>query len=418
MILIRAGWLLPITSAPIRDGCVAVESGRVVWLGRFGAPDAPEVPTARVHALGSGVLLPGLVNAHTHLELSHLAGRLAPTGDGFCGWAEAVVASRGRFGSDEIGAACDAAISGLEACGTVAVGDVSNTLGHLDRLSRSSLSAVVFLELLAWDPDAAMATLQWGERLLQERRGAERPGLRLRLAAHAPHSVSPELLCQLSARGGPAAIHLAESPEEAQFIASGTGGWPAFLAARGLGQVRFAPAGKSPTRYCEGLGVLHPRLVAAHGVQLDAADRRLLAERGVHVVLCPRSNRALGVGQADVPALEAAGVKLALGSDSLASAPSLDVLEDAVLLRRQFPELATRSILRMATLGGAMALGFAELGAVEPGRRAALAYAPADAFFDDPEAFLLSGAARLRNVAIDAAPDGDVSPARAGVSNA
>jgi cytosine/adenosine deaminase-related metal-dependent hydrolase len=386
---------------------VAVEADRIVWVGRFGASDAPGMPSARVHDLGHGVLLPGLVNAHTHLELSHLAGKLTPTSAGFAGWAEAVVASRGRFTREETLAACEAAIRGLEASGTVAVGDVSNTLAGLPPLSRSSLSALVFLELLSWDPASAMATLDWGERVLSEHRAAERPGLKLRLAAHAPHSVSPELLCQLSARGGPAAIHLAESREEAQFIASGTGPWPDFLAARGLGHVRFAPSGKSPVRYCDSLGVLHSRLVAAHGVQVDAADRRLLAERGVHVVLCPRSNQAIGVGQADVPALAAAGVKLALGSDSLASAPSLDVLEDAVLLQRQFPELAPRSILRMATLGGALALGFHELGAIEPGRRAALAYAPADAAPADPETFLLSGEAQLERAFVgnDASTD-------------
>ena len=407
MILIRSGWLLPVTGPPIRDGCVAVEAGRIVWVGRFGASDAFAISSARVHDLGQGVLLPGLVNAHTHLELSHLAGKIAPTGDGFAGWAEAVVASRGRFGREETLAACEAAIRGLEDSGTVAVGDVSNALTGLEALSRSSLSAVVFLELLAWDPGSAMATLDWGERVLQEHRGAERPGLKLRLAAHAPHSVSPELLCQLSARGGPGAIHLAESREEAEFVAAGTGPWPAFLAARGLGHVRFAPSGKSPVRYCDSLGVLHSRLVAAHGVQVDAADRRVLAERGVHVVLCPRSNRTIGVGQADAPSLEAAGVKLALGSDSLASAPSLDVLEDAVLLHRQFPELAPRAILRMATLGGASALGFHELGAIEPGRRAAFAYAPADVAPGDPEAFLLSGEARLeRAVVADGAAAG------------
>jgi cytosine/adenosine deaminase-related metal-dependent hydrolase len=401
MILLRSGWLLPITGPPIRDGCVAVESDRIVWVGRFGASEAAlGLSTARVHDLGQGVLLPGLVNAHTHLELSHLAGKIAPAGHGFAGWAEAVVASRGRYGREETLAASEAAIRGLEASGTVAVGDVSNTLGGLEPLSRSSLSAIVFLELLAWDPGSAMATLDWGERVLLEHRGAERPGLKLRLAAHAPHSVSPELLCQLSARGGPAAIHLAESRDESEFIASGTGPWPEFLAARGLGHVRFAPSGKSPVRYCDSLGVLHSRLVAAHGVQVDAADRRLLAERGVHVVLCPRSNLSIGVGQADVPALEAAGVKLALGSDSLASAPSLDVLEDAVLLHRQFPELGPRSILRMATLGGANALGFHELGAIEPGRRAAFAYAPAAAASDDPEAFMLSGEARPERVVL------------------
>ena len=397
MELLRAGWLLPITRPPLRDGRVAVEDGRVVWLGHAGDPGQPHAP---LRDLGDGVLLPGLVNAHCHLELSHLAGKLRAA-SGFVPWVEALVASRGQYTGLEIASAVDGAITALEASGTVALGDVSNTLAHLERLSASSLTAVVFLELLAWDPALAESTLAWGEELLRQRGTALRPGLVLRLAAHAPHSVSPELLRLLAARGGPAAIHLAESPDEAQFLADGSGAWPAFLASRGLGQVGFTPARQTPVRYADGLGVLHEHLVAAHGVHVDAGDRDRLRKRGVHVVLCPRSNATLGVGRAAVPALEAAGVKLALGSDSLASAPSLDVLDDAILLSEQFPELAPSAILRMATLGGAEALGLSELGAIEPGRRAAFAYAPAEKPPREPEAFLLSGETRLARVAAE-----------------
>jgi aminodeoxyfutalosine deaminase len=394
MELIQAGWLLPITGPPIRDGVVAVSGGRVVAVGRQRDADLPEGKRRR---LGDGVLLPGLVNAHCHLELSHLAS--LPRGrQGFVPWVEGVVASRGQHAEDDVLAAAAVAIDRVEAAGTVAIGDVSNTLAHLPALAASSLRAVVFLELLAWDPARAAATLAWGEALLRERRPALRPGLELRLAAHAPHSVSPALLRLLVARGGPAAIHLAESKEEARYLADGGGAWPGFLAARGLGHVAFEPPRQSPVAYCDGLGVLHPRLVAAHGVQLEAGDAERLRARGVHVVLCPRSNESLGVGRADVPALVAAGVPLALGSDSLASSPTLDVLDDAVALRRSFPGLAKGAILRMATLGGAEALGLEELGAVEPGRRAALAYAPAAAPPDDPESFLLSGDARLERV--------------------
>ena len=397
MELIQAGWLLPIVGPPIREGVVAVSAGRVVWVGHprdAGLPDGP------LQRLGDGVLLPGLVNAHCHLELSHLAAAGLPSASGFVPWVEAVVASRGRYSDAEIAAAASAAIGGLEASGTAAVGDVSNTVAHLGRLAESSLSAVVFLELLAWDPARAAATLAWAESLVQQKQEALRPGLELRLAAHAPCSVSPELMRQLVARGGPAAIHLAESPDETQFLADGSGAWPGFLASRGLGHVSFEPPHQSPVGYCDTLGALHPRLVAAHGVQLDAGDRERLARRGVHVVLCPRSNERLGVGTADAPSLLEAGVRLALGSDSLASSPSLDVLDDAVLLRRQFPRLEAGAILRLATLGGAEALGFGELGAIEPGRRAAFAYAPAAGAPRDPEGFLLSGEARLERVAL------------------
>ena len=151
-------------------------------------------------------------------------------------------------------------------------------------------------------------------------------------------------------------------------------------------------------RYADRLGALHPRLVAAHGVQLDAVDREILARRGVHVVLCPRSNRHLGVGAADVPALLASGVRLALGTDSLASAETLDVLDDAVLLHRQFPALDPGAIVRMATLGGAEALGLDDLGAIAPGKRAALAFAPASGVDADPHELLLSGGVRLEPV--------------------
>jgi aminodeoxyfutalosine deaminase len=396
MEILTASWVLPIAAPPIRDGRVAVDGGRVAWVGRTGDKGEPPGP---VRHLGPGVLLPGLVNAHCHLELSHLAGRL-PLGAGFVAWVEAVAGSRGADSEEEMRAATRSAIALLEARGTAAVGDVSNAVGHLDLLAASHLSAVVFLELLAWDPAKAASTLEWAEERRVAAAAVLRPGLELRVAAHAPHSCSPTLLRALAERGGPAAIHLAESPEEASFLRDGDGGWPPFLAGRGLGHVAFSPPKASPVRYAESLGVLHPRLVAAHGVQVDAADREVLARHGVRVVLCPRSNRNLGVGRADVPALVAAGVRLALGTDSLASVETLDVLEDAVLLHRSFPGLPPAAIVRMATLGGAEALGLGDLGAIVRGRRAGLAFARAGATPDDPHEFLLSGEARLERVEV------------------
>ena len=409
MEILGASWVLPIAGEPLRNGRVAVELGRITWVGREAEPGQPP---GRVRDLGPGVLLPGLVNAHCHLELSHLAGRV-PFGGGFVAWIEALVAARGPSSAlaatagpagagaadaDEARAAALSAIRFLEQRGTVAVGDVSNSLAHLEALAGSRLDAVVFAELLAWDPARAGATLSWAQERCRAHAALLRPGLDLKLAAHAPHSVAPALLRLLVERGGPAAIHLAESPDESRFLLDGQGAWPAFLEARGLGHVAFDPPGVSPVRYLESQRALHPRLVAAHGVWLDAADRELLARRGVHVVLCPRSNRNLGVGRADVPALLASGVRLALGSDSLASAETLDVLDDAVLLQRQFPALDPAAIVRIATAGGAAALGFDGLGTLAPGKRAALAFAAAAAVPAEPHAHLLSGAARLERV--------------------
>jgi cytosine/adenosine deaminase-related metal-dependent hydrolase len=398
MIVLAAGWVLPVSGAPIPGGRVAVEDGRIVWVGRKGDPGDPG---GSVRDLGPGVLLPGLVNAHCHLELSHLGGQV-PLGGGFVPWVEALVSARERFGEGEVGAATAAAVRFLEDRGTVAVGDVSNALAHVDVLARSRLDGVVFQELLAWDPARAEASLSWAEERARAVAAPLRPGLEVRLAAHAPHSVSAALLARLRDRGGPRAIHLAESPDESLFLASGGGDWPGFLQRRGLGHVVFDPPGTSPVRYLEDLGVLHARLVAAHAVHVDADDRGVLARRGVHVVLCPRSNRNLGVGTADVPALLAAGVRLAVGTDSLASVETLDVLDDAALLHRQFPGLDPAVIVRLATQGGAEALGCSHLGAIVPGRAAALAYAEAASSPSAPYEHVLSGEVRLSRVELPA----------------
>lgn len=389
--MLRAGFVLPIESAPIPDGAVAVADGRVAWLGSAASSGRPSWP---LRDLGPGVLLPGLVNAHTHLELSALGGRVA--GGSFTEWAASVVATRPLVGPEAGREAVRVALAELERGGTVAVGDVSNRLEHLDLLGGSGLSAVVFYEQLGWDPARARETLDRADARLREL--VAPANVTARLAAHAPHSVSPELLRGLAARGGPAAMHLAESPEEVRFLSRGDGPWREFLRAR-AGNVPFAAPGLSPVAYAEGLGLLHPGLVAAHCIHVDAGDIGRLARHGVSVVACPRSNRALGVGVPPVPALLAAGVNLALGSDSLASAPTLDVLDDALALRREFPALPAGALVRAATRGGALALGFDQLGSLAPGRRAALAFSPGPASPEDPEAFLVSGRARLRRVA-------------------
>ena len=153
-------------------------------------------------------------------------------------------------------------------------------------------------------------------------------------------------------------------------------------------------------RYADDLGLLHPRLLAVHLVHTDAADRALLARRGVCVALCPRSNRNIGVGEADVPALLEAGVRLCLGTDSLVSAETLDVLDDAAFLARRFPELAPAILVRMATAGGAEALELEDLGTLTAGRRAALSFVPADVTPHDPCAHVVSGTSRARRVEV------------------
>lgn len=395
MRILAASWVVPAGAPPIRRGRVAVEAGRIVWVGSpldAGAPDAPLLD------LGDGVLLPGLVNAHCHLELSALAGRVDRS-HGFVPWVASLVEARDAGEAGDERAAIAGAIRQMEESGTAAVGDVSNRLPHLDLLAASSLSAVVFHELLGWDPGAAAGILEAADaRLAALRQQGLRPDVRL--AAHALYSVSPALFEGLGERGGPAALHLAESDAETRFLAGGEGEWSVFLRQRGLGQVAFRPPRTSPVAYAASLGLLKPGLLAAHCVHVDAAACRTLARAGVSVVLCPRSNQELDVGVAPVADLLEAGVELSLGTDSLASVPTLNLLDDVVALHRQVPALDPAVIIRLATAGGARALGLAELGAIAPGRRSALAFAPASRTPRDPLAYLVSGDARLSKVVI------------------
>jgi cytosine/adenosine deaminase-related metal-dependent hydrolase len=373
---------------------VAVEGGRVAWVGS--ALDAGE-PEGERADLGEGILLPGLVNAHCHIELSWLAGKV-PLPSEFVPWVAALVEARAAETPDVVCAAAATAIHDIEASGTVAVGDVSNTLAHLALLGASSLAAVVFYELLGWDPELAPEVLRRADRRLDAVGWHPSPNVEVRVAAHAPHSVSPALFKALRQRGGVAALHLAESPTEARFLRDGDESWGDFLRKR-AGETPFTAPGLSPVKYVADLGLLHPGLVAAHCVQVDAADRKTLARAGVHVALCPRSNTSLEVGVAPVPEMLADGVRLCLGTDSLASAPTLDLLDDAAALRQTFPSLDAAAIVRMATAGGAEALGFSGLGTITPGKRAAFAFVPMDAPTDRPLEFLVSGEARAREVA-------------------
>ena len=394
MALVTASWVLPVHGAPIRDGCVAVREGAVIWVGAAAAGGRPE---GRRVDLGAGVLLPGLINAHCHLELSHLA-ELGRRPWSFVSWVGELMRRRDDASREDVRAAVARAVVWLERSGTVAVGDVSNSLKHLDLLAHAQLRAVVFHELLGWQPETArkvLAAAEDREAALNSDLG--RRGVRVLLAAHAVHSVSAELFAGIRRRGGPAALHLAESQAESRFVASGDGPWADFLSGLGLGS-RFEGHGLSPVRLADRLGLLRAGLLAVHCVQVDEEDCELLARRSVSVVLCPRSNRTLGVGQAPVPQLLAAGVRLCLGSDSLASSPGLGVLDEAALLHATFPDVAPATWIAMATRGGAEALGMGDLGILAPGRRAALAFVPAPKVPDDPEAFVVSGQAAPRHV--------------------
>ena len=398
--------MLPVTSPPIRDGFVLVEDGLIAGVGPI--RDRPTAEDSAEIDLGSSILMPGFVNAHTHLELSYLSGAV-PGDRGFVPWIEEQLRVRAERKDDDVPGSMHKAIRSMEVNGTAAVADVSNSLASVEPLADSGLSALVLHEILGFDPAKAEAvfalTRAQREAALTSltdpvsapgRRGAR---VRVDVAAHAPHSLSRRLFELLQGDGGVRSIHVAESKSEDDFLTDGRGEWRDFLNRR-VGEVPFTAPGVSPVRYLDELGILAPGLLAVHCVRVDADDAKLLAERKAVAVLCPRSNEFLGNGVPPLALLLGSGVSIAFGTDSLASCPSLEVLEDARMLARKFPRVPKAVLLNALTRGGALALGFADLGVIRPGALARFAAVPYEGSAPvDPMAFLLNEDVPGRGVA-------------------
>ena len=189
----------------------------------------------------------------------------------------------------------------------------------------------------------------------------------------------------------PLSVHVAESEAEVAFLRDGSGPFPELHRDRGLVDDHWRPSGLTPVEHLDRAAILTSHSLAVHCVHLVHRDHTKLQSRGVSVVTCPRSNERLGVGNAPIPELLAEGIPVALGTDSLASAPDLDLFAEMAALRRVHPRLTPAAVLRVATLNGAAALGLADrLGSIEPGKLARLVVVPLDPGDDDPLASVCS----------------------------
>jgi cytosine/adenosine deaminase-related metal-dependent hydrolase len=378
----RAAWVLPIAGRPLPGGVVAIDRDVVVAVGSHEDGD--------VEDLGHVAVLPGLVNAHTHLELSWMRGQVAPSSS-MPAWAASLMALR-RTVSDEPAQPIDEAIRELQRSGTCLVGDVTNTFATYDPLLDSELSAALFRELLGFaarEPEALV-------RAAQEQIARLMPvaWLRPSIVPHAPYSVSPELMKAIARWNGerPLSVHLGESAQELQFLRDGSGDWRALLESLGAWNPDWTPPGCGPVAYLDGLGLVNERLLAVHGVQLSDGELARLAAARATIVACPRSNRWTGAGVPPIDRFYASGARVAIGTDSLASVEDLNLFAEMAEVRRLAPAVPAARILESATLAGAQALGFAsELGSIEPGKRARLLAVRLPASCPDVEECLVGG---------------------------
>lgn len=382
---IRARWVLPIDRPPVENGWVAVEDGVVQSIGHGRVP-GPATD------LGDVALLPGLINAHTHLELSWLRSRVPPT-PSMNAWIRSLMTARRESPHDDVQRElAAAALAEARAQGTLAFGDISNTLVTAATLAESGTPSVLFHELLGFMPsDVEARAAKAADAVARAAAPPVAPGL----APHAPYSTSPELFIALAgesaARGLPSSVHLGESQEEVEFLMTGGGPIAETLKDLGVWREEWVAPKLDPVEYLDRLGVLAPGLLAVHATQLTRDALATLAARGCVIVSCPRSNRWVGAGDPPLDDFYASGAVVAFGTDSLASADSLDMFAE-LAAARAVSTVPPATLLASATRGGAIALRLDEqYGRIAPGMRGPLLAVRVPSGVTDVEEYLVAG---------------------------
>ncbi len=376
MNIFAASHLLPVVAPPLTGGALAVEQGRIVAVGTVAELTASF--SAQVTEFPGCVILPGLVNAHSHLELTHFPSWKIRKGIDYAprtysDWVIQVIKIRRALTVSEREQSVLEGIRISLESGTTVLGEILSDHQLLRLYLQSPLAGRVYLEIIGQEPQRCARLLASVPESMALFDGAAlRPGL----SPHAPHTLAPDCFRQVLSCAGeqqvPLAVHLAESRDELDFLFDSTGpiaeklypyvDWGAYLP---------APRRMTPTGFLDGLGLLRAGSTVIHCVHVAPAEVELLRQRGVSAVLCPRSNDRLDVGIAPAKRLKKAGIPLALGTDSLASNDSLSLLDEARFLFQQFPDVFSYDdVLRMITLNGARVLGVeGQAGSLEVGKR-------------------------------------------------
>ncbi len=323
--------------------------------------------------LSDSLILPGFINAHCHLSLSGLKGKI-PQGLPFVDWIRRVVKENSALPFTERAKALQEAARLLAQSGVTTLVDYLSHPELLTEYARLPFRQVLLYEVLGFKKNSADEITQQAEALLAEHAG-HHGKIQLGLSAHAPYSVSPQLFKKLhdltEKYDCPWSCHLAEVAEEAEFLKTGEGPLRDLLEERGVWETSWQPPGQSPVAYLSDMGRLD-QMQGVHLNTIDEADIRLLVDGIAGAVFCPGATRWFGRGRyMPVRKLLDAGIPVGLGTDSLASNEDLNFLREIRLAAAMLPDVSRAEILWMATVGGAMATGI-DGGEVVPGGRADL----------------------------------------------
>jgi cytosine/adenosine deaminase-related metal-dependent hydrolase len=361
--VVSADWVLPVEGEPIEAGAIAIEDGRIAAVGTVAELGAGE-------HFADAAIVPGIVNAHSHLEYAVYAG----FGDGlsFAPWLARHIERKARIERPQMDSIARLGAAQCLASGITTVGDAAFTGSSAHACAELGLRAIVYLEVFGRDPAGAMHQFEEKADYVAD---AVSDRVRIGVSPHAPYTCSSEVYAACLALDVPVMTHFNESQDELDWLVDGEGPMKPVAA------LLVDPDGQSGIRRLAAAGLLDPRIVAAHCVKVDAEEIDLLARHDVAVVHCPRSNGFLGCGIAPLPELVAARLRVGVGTDGVSSVPSHDAFEElravvssARARTERADAISASEALELATLGGARALGLGdEIGSLVPGKRADIA---------------------------------------------
>ncbi len=364
-----ARWIIPVSRDPINGGWIRIEHGRISEIGTG-------TPPADAQDLGDVALLPGLINAHTHLEFSDCRSPIGVSGVALHQWIGQVMAARSGTTAESKQAAIEAGLNELRQSGVRLAGEITTApCNYPSGVTEPEL--VTFAEVLGLGRDRADERLEAAVRHnLANRNGGWSP--------HAPYSTSPETIrrcVELAVQHDrPLAMHVAESPAERELLCDGTGPFAEALRSLGVWRDELFPWGSDPYGRLIDRLAKAPRVLLIHGNDLiDAEIGRLRSYSHITVVYCPRTHAFFDHARHPVDRMLGAGVRVALGTDSRASNPDLNLWREVQFLLKHRVDLAPEAILRMATLHGADAFGRSDLGRIEVGCQSGIGYVQTDA---------------------------------------
>ncbi|MHC4696466.1 MAG: amidohydrolase family protein [Planctomycetota bacterium] len=375
--ILKARYIVPVDAPPIENGAVLIENGRIAVVG-----PARTLSGKPVTDYGDAVICPGFVNAHTHLELSRLAGRIPPTPD-FIAWLRRVLQEKTNHPPtrEGVNAAVREGLSQSIASGVTMIGDITrNPAWAREVFSGSVMRGVSFGEVIAIGSRRDMLT-----EYLEAAASVEHQtdSMRIGISPHAPYSVEPDAMraCALRAKdiGAPTCIHLLESADEELFTRTREGPFADYLRELGIWDDQIPASACTPVELAVRTGAVGPRTIIAHANYVSDDDIAQIASGGASVAYCPRTHKPFGHPPHRFRDMLAAGINVCIATDSLASNPSLSVLDELRFLRNLYPDFPADTLLAMGTLRGAQALGLSDVaGSITVGKPANLIVIPCD----------------------------------------